>query len=124
MLSYLGQHPQVKLPTEKEINFYGHPWPYGTNKHMKTLGAFTFTYLKHFKLSSPFEKDIKVYGEASPDYFVSTRNVIIDFFGVVVDGELRISRENLKSKRNNVKNAFCFGQILRCFRISFDSHHR
>jgi hypothetical protein len=65
----------MKLPDEKEINFYGTPWPSKSRNDIKSLGSFTFDYLGNFKLSSPSEK-LRVYGEASPDYLISTRSVL------------------------------------------------
>ena len=56
LFSYLGQHPQVSLPEEKEMNFFGTPWPVSwSHPKMVTLGHFTFNYLSRFgdKLARP-----------------------------------------------------------------------
>jgi hypothetical protein len=75
----------MTLPDEKEMNFYGTPWPVGKHgKPLKSLSSFTFDYLGNFKLAAPGE-ELHVYGEASPDYLVSFRQVsccrcLLDFF--------------------------------------------
>mmetsp|Transcript_22175 Transcript_22175/g.28933 ORF Transcript_22175/g.28933 Transcript_22175/m.28933 type:complete len:331 (+) Transcript_22175:197-1189(+) len=77
MFEYLGQHESVKLPSEKEINFWGTPWPLVNGRHrLVSLSSFTFSYLKRFKLREIHQKTNIVYGEASPDYFISTRSVL------------------------------------------------
>jgi len=44
----------VTLPAEKELNFWGTPWPLSAGrKHLQSLGSFTFNYLRKFKLNAP-----------------------------------------------------------------------
>ena len=77
LFEYLGQHPQVQLPANKELNFYGTPWPLKNHQHrLQSLSAFTFSYLNEFKLSHPGARVITASGEASPDYLISTRSVL------------------------------------------------
>lgn len=65
MFSYLGQHPQVRLPAEKELNFWGTPWPLSPGRRkMISLSSVTFSYLKRFKLRDATNKKLDtVYGE-------------------------------------------------------------
>ena len=78
MFSYLGQHPQVKLPSEKEMNFFGTPWPPNRNHpRLESLSHYTYNYLSSFPLlTASYDQNyslpsLYVYGEASPDYLVS-----------------------------------------------------
>ena len=98
LFKYLGQHPSVGLPAEKELNFWGTPWPSRHRHRLQSLGAFTFKYLGRFKggrlgggggggggggnSSAGAGADaaggggLVVSGEASPDYLVSTRSAL------------------------------------------------
>ena len=53
LFSWLSQHPFVKPPSEKELNFYGNIWPIGfrKNRRVQPLSAFTFSYLNRFPLA-------------------------------------------------------------------------
>ncbi len=55
LFSWLQQHPLVGSPAEKELNFFGNPWPLGVrrNRRKQTLAAFTFNYLHSFPLTDP-----------------------------------------------------------------------
>ncbi|KAJ8600297.1 hypothetical protein CTAYLR_000709 [Chrysophaeum taylorii] len=59
----LGQHPDVALPSRKELNFWGSPWS-SSSATPTTLRSFLFRYLGAFPYG-------RVTGESSPDYFVS-----------------------------------------------------
>jgi len=89
LFKYLGQHPQVRLPKEKEANFYGNPWPLKTR--LKKLTSFTFDYLPKFSLSKPSDARKMVVGEASPDYFVSTLTVLPNLLRFVPSMKIIVS---------------------------------
>jgi hypothetical protein len=67
MFAYLGQHPRVNNPSEKELNFWGNPWPLSSHqKRLVSLSSVTFNYLKRFKLRESANKKTNfIYGEVS-----------------------------------------------------------
>ncbi|KAJ8607118.1 hypothetical protein CTAYLR_009151 [Chrysophaeum taylorii] len=81
---FLGQHPKVRLPWKKELNFWGSP-----RKPPIDVGVrgFIFKYLKAF----PPPVDEVVYGESSPDYLVGPPRLIKNMMRFVPDMKLVVS---------------------------------
>ncbi len=86
MFAYLGQHPQVLLPKEKELNFWGSIWPPTRSARsrqpgydggrMVSMTDFLQDYMPRFPLRVPTDEAVHVYGEGSPDYLVAGPQVL------------------------------------------------
>jgi len=114
IFEYLGQHPNVRLPEEKELNFWGSPWPIASGlKRATPLSKFTFSYFRKFKLPPP-NLASRVTGEASPDYFVATIDALFNMLRYAPSMKVIVSlRDPIERFASAYKNKVADGTMHR-----------
>ena len=95
LFEWLGQHPQVKLPKEKELNFFSIFAFYNKGLAAKQVSyeRFVFQYLSKFRVQDARKKNL-AFGEASPDYLVSGMYAIENMLRYVPRIHLIVSLRN------------------------------